>query len=101
MVAKKQFDKGINTYEAGLKIIRDKELLYLLQYNLGLALKKNKDYKQAFKVLSECFRSNPQYTKAYAALVHLVKDMDTEGFSYDRATMEELKDLNNSHKAAG
>ena len=101
MVAKKEFDKGINTYEAALKILREKGLVHLLQYNLGLALKKNQDYKEAFRVLAECFEHNPSYTKAYAALVHLVKEMEAAGYSYDRNKIEKLKDLNSRHQEAG
>lgn len=97
LIAKKRFTDGIKSYKAALGIIQDSDDIYhLMEYNLGLAYRKDGDLKKAFNVLSKVFQKNQDFTKSYAALVKVVKEMQTQSIPYDKELMLKLKKINAS-----
>lgn len=93
LVAKSNFDQAIETYEAAIKLMSDKKFHHILHYNLGLAFRKKGDFRKAFEILSDCYQNKPSYKKAYAALVHVVKDMESHEIKFDHQLMKELRSL--------
>ena len=101
LVGKSDFKRAIPTYGAAISIMKNHEdIIHLMEYNLGLALRKSGDLEKAFVTLTECFKKHPNFVKAYAALVRLVKEMEEKDIIYDRKLMHELKTIHRSKHSA-
>jgi len=98
-VGRGQTDRGIQIYEVAIGILKDMTHNHALEYNLALALKKKGSLRQAFDILAKCYERVPVFEKAYAALVHLIKDMEREQIHYDRPLAERLKALHSQSKS--
>ena len=94
MAAKSEFSKAEKTYMAAQNLMVGKGPTHILQYNLGLAYKKHGKLKEAFEILTACCQSNPKFIKAYAALVRVVKEMETKKVNYNKILMKKLKQEN-------
>jgi tetratricopeptide (TPR) repeat protein len=90
-VAKGDFPKGIETYENAIKMLGDKASLHLLKYNLGLAYRKKGQLPDAFSILAESYLLEPSFTKAYAALAKLAKEMKESGLMVNGEIVRDVK----------
>lgn len=68
-VAKGEIARGIETYQNAMKILSSKAKLYILHYNLGLAMRKNGDLPGALQAFAASYELVPTFEKAYAAFV--------------------------------
>lgn len=100
LVNKNQLDQAIQTYEAALNILKSQKLTAILSYNLGLAWRKKGEPAKAFASLASCLDLDPDYEKAYAALVRLVREMEEKKLPYDRALMIKLRDFYKAKKSS-
>lgn len=101
LVGRQKYIEAIESYQAALDIVGyNSKVSYLMEYNLGLACRKSGDLPRAFRILSALYQRQPEYTKAYAALVKVVKEMHKDKLSYDRKLMEDLKKVHASQKTA-
>ena len=91
-VNNKHFASGIKTYENAIHLLVDKTRLYLLQYNLGLAYRKNKQLEDALKILTKSYLSEPTYEKAYVAIARVYKEMKKLGLTPDSSLIRQVKD---------
>ena len=78
LVAKGNFDKGIETYQSAIKILGNKAKLYLLFFNLALAYRKHGDHAQSLTYLCECYIADPGFERAYAAIARAVAEFKVE-----------------------
>ena len=93
IVSKKDFAQGIKVYEAAIGILKEPGHSHVLEYNMGLALRKKGELRKAFDVLASVYERAPEFAKAYAAFVHVVKEMENKQISYNRQLAEKLKAL--------
>ena len=91
LVSRGQHKIGIETYEIAISLMKDAKHLHILQYNLGLAYRKAREFKKAFNTLLICCEDNLDFPKPYAALVRVIKEMEANQISYDRVRAKELK----------
>ncbi len=97
-VAKNDFDQGILTYQNAMNLLADKARLHLLQYNLGLALRKKGDLNQSLTALAKSYIADPTYEKAYVAIARVVNDMKKNGLSPDKSVVSRVKKARASFK---
>ena len=94
LIGSNRFEDGIKSYQAALDIIGyGSEISHLMEYNLGIACRKSGDLKRAYKILSDLFERLPDYTKSYAALVKVVKEMEKKNMEYDKKKMLAFKKI--------
>ncbi len=91
-VGKSEFEQGIRTYENALKVLSNKGKIHLLQYNLGLALRKKGDLTRSFEMLCRSYISDPTFEKGYVSLVRLSKEIKESGGRLDGALVKAVKD---------
>jgi tetratricopeptide (TPR) repeat protein len=90
-VAKGNHDIGIVSYRNAMRLLADKARLHLLQYNLGLALRKKESYSESLQSLAESYCAEPRFEKAYVAVARIVKEMKEKGFTPDKSVIDQVK----------
>ena len=95
LVNGREIPQAIAAYETAMRILRARapEKMIFLQYNLGLALKKQGDYGLAFALLAECCAADPNYKRAQDSLISLTAVMRHEGVPYDKAVVAAITAL--------
>jgi tetratricopeptide (TPR) repeat protein len=91
-VGKSEFDLGVKTYENALKVLSNKGKMHLLQYNLGLALRKKGDLARSFEMLCQSYITDPSFEKGYVSLVRLSKEMKEAGMRLDANLVKAVKE---------
>jgi tetratricopeptide (TPR) repeat protein len=92
MVVMGECDKGIATYQNAMKVLADRAKLHLLQYNLGLALKKKGDLQGSLQEFCNSYFTEPKYDKAYSAAARIVRDLRQKGAKFDKKLVDKLKE---------
>jgi len=100
LVAKSEYDKGIETYKNALEIVAAKAKTHLLTFNLGLAYRKKGDLQMAFRSLVEAYLMAPDYEKAYAGLVHVEREIKKKGLQSDVALIRKVKEVRAATKVS-
>ncbi|MFW7381822.1 MAG: tetratricopeptide repeat protein [Oligoflexus sp.] len=90
-VAQGQYDLGIISYRNAMRLLADKARLHLLQYNLGLALRKGGDFQDSLRNLAESYITEPRFEKAYVAVARIVNEMKKKGLKPDRTMIQKVK----------
>lgn len=98
MTHKNDYDKAIDTYEKAIQLLGNAAKLSALRYNLGLALAKKGDLQRSFNELVVSYKGDPQFEKAYAALVRVSKQMLDRGLKYDQQLVREVNALRKTQK---
>lgn len=98
-VHKQAYDKAIETYENGIKLLANKAKLSALRYNLGLALAKKGALERSFIELVASYKGDPSFEKAYAALARVSKQMAEKGQVCDKNLVREINQIRKAHKA--
>ena len=86
-----------------MRILADKksDKVILLQYNLGLAMKKKDNFDTAFTLLASCCMADPNYLKAFQALTSLVAQMKSKLVPFDIELYERIKSAAQTEKKTG
>jgi tetratricopeptide (TPR) repeat protein len=79
MVAKGDFDKGIDTYHSALKILSSKTKVHLLYFNLAIAYRKKGDKANELNFFCESYTSEPSFEKAYASIARALQEARAKG----------------------
>jgi tetratricopeptide (TPR) repeat protein len=95
LVNKDKYDEGIRTYEAAMNILRGKDnsKLHLLEYNLGVAYRKQGSYQKALNLLAKCYFENPSFRKPYESLIRLIREMEKKKIAYDKSILERIQKM--------
>jgi tetratricopeptide (TPR) repeat protein len=91
LVTKGNYPKAIETYNGAMKVLSSKAKLHLLQFNLGLAYRKQGDVNNGFRALAHSYMADPQFEKAYASLAKLAKEMQEKGMELDKELLAAVK----------
>lgn len=78
LIAKTQYDKGIETYQSAIKVLNTRAKVHLLLFNLGLAYRKKSDADNSFQSLCESYLQEPSFEKAYNAIARAVGEFKKE-----------------------
>ncbi len=73
-VRKNNFDDAMSLYEMAMNATVTSQLKCLVQFNMGLALRKMNDDAAALRAFKRCVKLNPMYQKA----VHYIKEVELE-----------------------
>lgn len=94
LVGRDDFEKAIQSYKIAMRILaaRQSDKTILLQYNLGLAMKKKKNLEVAFTLLASCCLAEPKYSKAFNSLTSVVKLMKAARLQYDESLFLRIED---------
>jgi tetratricopeptide (TPR) repeat protein len=92
------FTRAIATYRTAIKLLSDKAKLHLLHYNLGLALRKDKQLEASFEELCKSYIIDPSYEKAYAGLARVAKEMKQQGVNLDIELVASVKEARGQFK---
>lgn len=98
-VAKGQLDMGVISYSNAMRLLADKARLHLLQYNLGLALRKSGRYQESLEQLAASYISEPRFEKSYVAIARLVSEMKKNGLRPDKSMIQKVKSVRRKYKA--
>ncbi len=79
MVAKGEYDKGIDTYHSALKILSSKTKVHLLYFNLALAYRKKGDKINEAGYFCESYAAEPSFEKAYASIARAMQEAKAKG----------------------
>jgi len=96
-VSHNEFEEAIHTYHQAMHLLGDKAKLYLLQYNLGLALRKKGNLVESFEALATAYLSEPAFEKAYIALAKTYQEMKKSGVKPSADLVHKVKELRTSH----
>ena len=88
MVAKGDYEKGIDTYQSALKILSNKAKVHLLYFNLALAYRKKGDKTNEVGYFCESYVAEPAFEKAYASIARALQEAKAKGVSVNS---EQLK----------
>lgn len=83
LVAKGDYEKGVETYLSAIKLLSRKTKLHLLFFNLALAYRKNGNTTNEVRYLSESYLIEPSFEKAYASIARAVQEAKKKGLSLD------------------
>jgi len=97
-VSKGQYDLGMVSYRNAMRLLADKARLHLLQYNLGLALRKGGDFEESLKNLAESYMTEPRFEKAYVAVARIVAEMKENGLKPEKSVIQKVKAVRNQTK---
>ena len=98
LVAQGKHEEGIKTYKNAMQLLADKARLYLLHYNLGLALKKGGQVTECFYELCQSYLLEPTYEKAYVAIARVAKEMKEKKVPLDKNLVTQVKEKRAIHK---
>ena len=87
MVAKGDFDSGIETYQSAIKILSSKTKLHLLFFNLALAYRKKGDTKNEAAYFCESYVTEPSFEKAYASIARVVQEAKSKGVTLNTESL--------------
>jgi tetratricopeptide (TPR) repeat protein len=96
-VSHQEFDEAIHTYQHAMALLGDKAKLYLLHYNLGLALRKKGELLASFEALATAYLSEPNFEKAYVALAKTYQDMKKSGVKPSEELVQKIKKVRTLH----
>lgn len=98
LVAQGKHQEGVQTYRNAMQLLADKARLYLLHYNLGLALKKGGKIQEGFAELCQSYLLEPTYEKAYVAIARVAKEMKEKNVALDKKLVTQVKEKRAIHK---
>jgi tetratricopeptide (TPR) repeat protein len=81
LVAKGEYNRGIETYQSALKILSNKTKLHLLFFNLALAYRKKGDTENELSYFCESYVAEPAFEKAYASIARGVQEAKQKGLT--------------------
>ena len=87
MVAKGDFESGIETYQSAIKILSSKTKLHLLFFNLALAYRKKGDIQNEVAYFCESYVTEPSFEKAYACIARGVQEAKVKGVTLNMPTL--------------
>jgi len=87
--AKNELSKAIETYRSAMQVLSSRARLHVLQYNLGLALRRDGKTEEALRAFAASYTLDFRFEKAYAAYVKLYKEHP--GTAAAKATAAEVK----------
>lgn len=90
-VNRQEFEKGIASYRSALHLLTDKARIHLLEYNLGLALKKYGKLEESLINLAGSYMREPHFEKAYVAVARVVAEMKKNGLQPDKSLVAKVK----------
>jgi len=93
LIAKGNFEKGIETYRSAIKLLGKKAKTYLVEYNMALAYKKKGDYKNCFEALCRSYMTEPSFEKGYASIVRTWKEMLEQKMKVDPELVRAVKSV--------
>jgi two-component system chemotaxis response regulator CheY len=84
MVAKGEYDKGIETYQSAVKILSNKAKIHQLYFNLALAYRKKGDTENELGYFCESYVAEPAFEKAYASVARALQEAKAKGASINQ-----------------
>jgi tetratricopeptide (TPR) repeat protein len=88
MVAKGDFDKGIETYQSAIKILSNKAKTHLLFFNLALAYRKKGDTSNELGYFCESYVAEPSFEKAYASIARALQEAKSKGLTVNKQQIQ-------------
>lgn len=95
---KNELDKAILVYKKGVFLLEDPIKSSLFQYNLALALKKTNNLNDSFRYFCNSYLCNPDYEKAYIALVKVSRELKALGHQPDQILIKKVKQKKFDHE---
>jgi tetratricopeptide (TPR) repeat protein len=82
-VSKGAFDEGVQVYRNAMKVLPDRSKFHLLEFNIGLALRKGKKMGEAVNAFARSLKESPAYEKARVALVASMDEARRANLAFD------------------
>lgn len=100
LVSKGMFDKGIETYNSAIQVLSSKAKMYLVTYNLGLALRKKGDLTASFKAFCDSYLADPSFEKAYNAIAKTAQELKKGGVAVNQDMVRIVKEKRAAYQEA-
>jgi tetratricopeptide (TPR) repeat protein len=88
-VSKGAFDEGVQVYRNAMKVLPDRSKYHLLEFNIGLALRKARKLGEATDAFARSLRENPAYEKAAVALRASMDEARKAGLAFNEKLANE------------
>lgn len=88
-VAKGAFDEGVQVYRNAMKVLPDRSKFHLLEFNIGLALRKGRKFGEATNAFARSLKENPAYEKAKVALTASVDEANKSKQPFDEKLVKD------------
>jgi tetratricopeptide (TPR) repeat protein len=88
MVNQNKFDDAIKLYQNAIGVLPDRKRVHLLEFNIGLAYKKNDSYGLATNAFARSVLANPEYEKAYQGMALCMREAQSKQQEYDKAAVQ-------------
>lgn len=87
LIAKGDFEKGIETYQSALKLLSSKAKVHLLLFNLALGYRKMGDSLSELNYLCQSYLAEPSFEKAYASIARAIQEAKGKGLSLNQSQL--------------
>ncbi len=91
LTAKNNVQEGVSAYEAAMEILTGSRHRPLVEYNLGLAFKKQGRLEAALKHFAGSYLTDPGFEKSYGAFVKCIREMRSCGKQVDQFLVSKVK----------
>lgn len=88
MVNQGKFEESIKLYQNAIGVLPDRKRIHLLEFNIGLAYKKNELYGSATNAFARSVLANPQYEKAYHGMALCMREAQNRQQEYDKVAVQ-------------
>jgi tetratricopeptide (TPR) repeat protein len=84
MVNQGKFEDAIKLYQNAVGVLPDRNRVHLLEFNIGLAYRKNEHFGQATNAFARAVIANAEYEKAYQGMALCMREAQTRKQSYEK-----------------
>ena len=104
-VSRGRFDEGIEIYKNAMKVLPDQGKFHLLEFNIGLALKKSLRAAMACEAFARSLLALPSYEKAFVSMNSSAQEAQTKGEKFNQELVnqaaQKYKAWQSTQKKAG
>ena len=104
-VSRGRFDEGIEIYKNAMKVLPDQGKFHLLEFNIGLALKKSLRAGMACEAFARSLLALPSYEKAFVSMNSSAQEAQTKGEKFNQELVnqaaQKYKAWQSTQKKAG
>jgi tetratricopeptide (TPR) repeat protein len=88
MVNQGKFDDAIKLYQNAIGVLPEKNKVHLLEFNIGLAYRKNEQLGLATNAFARAVLSNAEYEKAYQGMALCMREAQTRNQPYEKELVQ-------------